>query len=183
MRISDPHKNSKFPWKYVPIPVPAAHERFVADNKKGSHHYTKLRGLVDERFYICDDNYMWERRSVLKDKKLWLLPLKAKPGDIVVFLTGFRGTSQQSSMLGLRLDGKYDTAARYTSGGLWVLNSVANGEFKPLACLSWAPSDGVHCTIIGNGRPSRSCRADIGNSPRTWVRPGSTTVHPCTKAN
>jgi hypothetical protein len=143
MRILDPHKGSKNPGKSVRIPAPAAHERLVEYNKMVYHHFTKLilRGAIDSRFYTDDDDNVWGRRSLLKDKRLWLLPFKAEYQDIFVFMTDFRGISHKSSMLGVRLDDNDDTAPRYTSGGLWLLRPVANDEFKLLACLSWVPSD------------------------------------------
>jgi hypothetical protein len=80
MRSLDPHKGSKDPGKSVRILAPAAHERFVEYKKMGYHHFTKLilRGAIDSRFYILDDDNVWERRSLLKDKRLWLLPFKAE---------------------------------------------------------------------------------------------------------
>jgi hypothetical protein len=143
MRILDPHKDSKNRGQSVRIHIPAAHQHFVEDNKKGTYHFTKLilRGAIDSQFHIDDNKIVWERRSLLKDKRLWHLSFETNSHDILVFMTGFRGVSPKSAMLGVRLDDNDDTAPRYTSGGLWLLRPVTNNEFKLLACLSWVPSD------------------------------------------
>jgi hypothetical protein len=143
MLMYNPHKGPRNLGRLIQLPTPAAHERFVVDNKKGTHHFTKLilRGAIDSGFYIDDDDNVWERRSLLKDKRLWHLPFKADSQDIFVLMTGFRDITDSISMSGVRLDDINDTASLHTSGGLWLLRPVSSDDFKLLACLSWVPSD------------------------------------------
>ncbi|CAN9288346.1 unnamed protein product [Alternaria alternata] len=97
-----------------------------------------LHGIVDTRFYVSND-YIWERRRHLKDKRRWQLSCDTNGDDIVVYMPEVLGSEIEQELLGHRLHEGSEVSREYTSGGLWLLRPVGNDEHKIIACLSWIP--------------------------------------------
>jgi hypothetical protein len=97
-----------------------------------------LHGIVDTRFYVSND-YVWERRRHLKDKRRWQLSCDTNGDDIVVYMPEVLGSEIEQELLGHRLHEGSEVSREYTSEGLWLLRPVGSDEHRIIACLSWIP--------------------------------------------